>query len=70
MEGLSLGKAAEAVERGRVVEVGSGKPLRWEPAQLVIPVSAGYKALFDSPDYRKLVTRALVNEKFKLIERR
>ena len=68
--GLSLREATEAVQNGGLLEVRSGKPLRWEPMPLVLPVSRKCKTFFDSPDYRQDVARALDGERFKLGERR
>ncbi len=39
LAGLSLAEAAAAVEEGRVIDQAAGRPFRWEPAPLLLPVS-------------------------------
>jgi len=39
LAGLSLPEAAAAVEEGRVLDAAAGRPFRWEPAPLLLPVS-------------------------------
>jgi acetoin utilization deacetylase AcuC-like enzyme len=40
LAGLPLPRAAAAVEEGRVIDGATGRPFRWEPAPLLLPVSA------------------------------
>jgi len=43
LAGLPLSEAAAAVEEGRVIDEATGRPFRWEPTPLLLPVSAAAK---------------------------
>jgi acetoin utilization deacetylase AcuC-like enzyme len=43
LAGLPLPEAAAAVEEGRVIDETTGRPFRWEPTPLLLPVSAAAK---------------------------
>jgi acetoin utilization deacetylase AcuC-like enzyme len=70
VRGTPLREAAVAVESGRVVELPSGDPLRWQPTPLIIPVGKHCRAHFESDGYRLEAARALAGCAFKLNDKR
>lgn len=50
---LRLEEAVAAVEGGRVVDAATGEAVRWEPAQLVIPVSRELAAQFGRGEWEE-----------------
>jgi acetoin utilization deacetylase AcuC-like enzyme len=59
LAGLSLAQATQAVDAGQVIDGATGQPLRWEPAEMILPISAELKARFAGDDYE---TRAAAEE--------
>jgi len=53
LSGLTLPEAAAAVEGGRVIDAATGRPFRWEPQPLLLPVSAEAKARMTGDDYEE-----------------
>lgn len=51
--GLTLARAAEAVEGGRVADTRTGEPFAWIPAPMVFPVSERFRELLEAEDYGK-----------------
>jgi hypothetical protein len=52
---LSMAEAAWAVEEGRVREEPGGAVLRWEPAEMVAPLSHDVRQYLESADYARVV---------------
>ncbi len=59
LAGLRLVDATRAVEEGRVVNAATGAAVPWEPAPMVIPVSARLRDLVESPAYDEALEREL-----------
>lgn len=64
--GLLLSEANRAVNEGRLMDVRSGEEVRWEPAAMVITVSAKLRAELTSAAYREAVRRARETCSFRL----
>lgn len=58
LQGLPLPAASRAVDEGRVVEVRTGEPFRWERAPMVLPVSESLRQRVLSEEYEKAVQEA------------
>jgi hypothetical protein len=61
-----LAAASAALAAGRVREAGSGEPVRWEAAELVVPLTTGLRAYLDSRDYRRAADAARDAVRFTL----
>lgn len=66
LSGLRLVDATRAVEEGRVIDAATGAPLAWEPAPMVIPVSARLRALVEGPAYEDALDRELSQLSYRL----
>jgi hypothetical protein len=62
---LTVAKASEAIEAGRVAEA-SGRAFRWRPGAMVAPVSEELRAHLASPAYREEVAAARQAARFRL----
>jgi hypothetical protein len=63
---LSLSEASWAVHDGRVLEEPAGVPLRWEPAEMVAPVSHDVRRYLEAADYRRAVDEAAERTRFRV----
>ena len=70
LRGMRLREASDAVESGQVVDKRTGRPLIWEPAPLIIPVSRECRSWFESESYRLEVARSLTQFEFRLTDNR
>jgi hypothetical protein len=55
MEGLALTEQVAALEAGRLRAAETGKPVSWEPAPMVLPVSEKLRGLVTGPTYEEQV---------------
>lgn len=67
LAGLSVAAASTAVAQGRVVEEPWGAPLRWEPGEMVAPLSDAVSAFLDSAEYGGAAAQAMAAVRFRLI---
>ena len=69
--GLDVCEASAAVAEGRVVEEGEpgGTPFRWEPAEMISPVTASVTHALDSDAYKKAAAAARDAAKFRVTSR-
>jgi hypothetical protein len=63
---LRLNEAAQAVAEGRVIDEQTGRPVRWVPAPMIIPVSGPLKAYFGSREFEKKVAETRQGLQFRL----
>ena len=69
--GLDVCEASAAVNEGRVVEEGEpgGAPFRWEPAEMISPVTASVTHALDSDAYKRAMAAARDAAKFRVTSR-
>ncbi|HEX2224879.1 MAG TPA: hypothetical protein VHN15_11795, partial [Thermoanaerobaculia bacterium] len=58
LQGLPLPAASRAVDEGRVVDVRTGQPFRWERAPMVLPVSQSLRQRVLGEEHEKAVQEA------------
>jgi hypothetical protein len=63
---LSMAEASWAVEKGRVREEPGGAVLKWEPAELVAPISHDVRRYLEGEDYGRAVEDAAERTRFRL----
>lgn len=66
LSSLRLVEATRAVEEGRVIDATTGAAVPWEPAPMVIPVSANLREAVEGPEYEAAVDRELANLSYRL----
>ena len=66
LAGLRLVEATRAVEEGRVVNAVTGAAVPWEPAPMVIPVSARLRDMVESTVYDEALERELATLSYRL----
>ena len=66
LSSLRLVEATRAVEEGRVVDAATGAAVEWEPAPMVIPVSAKLREAVEGPEYEAAVDRELATLSYRL----
>ncbi|HXK10865.1 MAG TPA: histone deacetylase [Vicinamibacteria bacterium] len=66
LEGVPLAEATSAVEEGRLVETGTGRPADWHPVATVLPVSERLHALVSGRDYEEAVIRETARFAYRL----
>jgi len=66
LNSLRLVEATRAVEQGRVIDSATGAPVPWEPAPMVIPVSARLRDLVEGQAYEEALERELATLSFRL----
>ncbi len=66
---LSLAEASWAVHDRRVLEEPDGAPLRWEPAEMVAPVSHDVRRFLEAADYGRAVAEAAERTRFRVVPR-
>lgn len=66
VSGKDLLRATLAVESGKVMDKNTGKPVVWQPSQLIIPVSEELKKLFSSQKFKNDVDFAAHSHSFTL----
>ncbi len=66
LSSLRLVEATRAVEAGRVVDAATGLAVEWEPAPMVIPVSARLRKAVEGPEYEAAVERELERLSYRL----
>jgi hypothetical protein len=65
---LSLSQASRALEDGRVRDIQTNVPARWEPSPMVIPLGEAMRRRLDSPEYRAAVDAARSRYHFTLVD--
>ncbi|MGE0453079.1 MAG: hypothetical protein AB7O37_02140 [Vicinamibacteria bacterium] len=68
LAGLHVAAASFAIDAGRVVSEPAGEPLRWEPGEMVAPLTGRLRRAFDSDDYAAAVGEAKHAARFRLLE--
>ena len=63
---LRVEEAARALREGRILDTRTGRPARWEPGLMILPVAEEMKAYFAGRDYRKQVEAALPEFTFRI----
>lgn len=63
---LPVAQASAAIEQGRVLEEPWGAPLRWEPGEMVTPLSDGVRGFLDSRAYQAATAKARDGAHFRL----
>jgi hypothetical protein len=63
---LHVARASSAVEAGAVVEDPAGAPYRWQPGDMVAPLSEPLRACLDSEEHAAAVTRARESVGYRL----
>ena len=66
LSGLRLVEATRAVEEGRIVIAATGHAVPWEPAPMVIPVSARLRQQVEGPEYEAALERELSTLSYRL----
>ncbi len=66
LSSLRLVEATRAVEEGRVVDAATGAVVEWEPAPMVIPVSAKLRQAVEGPEYEAAVDQELATLSYRL----
>lgn len=64
---LSVAEASWAVHDGRVREEPAGVALRWEPAEMVAPVSHDVRRYLEAPDYGRAVEESAARTRFRVV---
>jgi hypothetical protein len=67
LDGVPLPEATSAVEEGRLVDAGTGRPVAWEPVATVLPVSERLLALVSGPAYEGAVAAEAVRFAYRLL---
>jgi acetoin utilization deacetylase AcuC-like enzyme len=67
LDGVPLAEGTSAVEGGRLVEAGTGRPVDWQPVATVLPVSEGLQALVSGPEYEEAVAREASRFAYRLL---
>ena len=62
-----LAEAQRKLEEGRVVDAATGAPVVWEPAAMVIPVSAGLRERMDGEEYAEAVRVARARLSYRIV---
>ena len=65
--GLSLAEAAQALASGRVVQGEAGHAVAWEPAPMVLPVSARLSSLVGGPEHEARAAAAAERLRFRRV---
>lgn len=68
LEGMPLHAATRAVESGGLLDLATGRPLQWEAAPMVLPVSESLKQRVYGEDYEARVASALETLRFAVAE--
>lgn len=68
LEGVPLAEASRAVDEGRVVDAGTGAPVRWEGVPVVIPVSKRLEEMVFGDAYEAEVAATLETLDFRLLD--
>jgi acetoin utilization deacetylase AcuC-like enzyme len=66
LSGLRLVESTRAVEEGRVVNAATGATVPWEPAPMVIPVSARLRERVEGPEYEAALDQELSTLSYRL----
>lgn len=66
LAGLPLAAASAAVEAGRLRDAETGRPLRWEPMPMLIPVSERARAATGGEEYDRLAAGGAEAHRFEL----
>jgi hypothetical protein len=67
LDGVPLAEGTSAVEGGRLVEAGTGRPVDWQPVATVLPVSERLMALVSGPEYEEAVAREASRFAYRLL---
>ncbi|NUN14974.1 MAG: histone deacetylase [Myxococcales bacterium] len=59
-----LAEASWAVQRGELIDMVSGQPVQWVPAEMVLPVSTRFKHIRQQTDYEAAVEQAAPRFRF------
>jgi acetoin utilization deacetylase AcuC-like enzyme len=63
---LPLAEAVRALGGGKVIDATTGQPVAWQPAAMVLPVSARLKAQVDSPAYEARAAAEAARHSYRL----
>jgi acetoin utilization deacetylase AcuC-like enzyme len=66
LDELTLLEAIRALEQKRLFDTQLGRPFRWTPATMVLPVSDRLKARIERPEREQAVRRAMQGYRFEL----
>jgi hypothetical protein len=64
---LHVAEASAAVEDARVVEDPGGRRYRWEPGEMVAPITDGLRAYLESEDYARAAASASTSVRYRLV---
>ncbi|NOZ77580.1 MAG: histone deacetylase [Acidobacteria bacterium] len=67
LAGIPLHVATKKIEDGEVLDVQTGRPVRWEGRRMVLPVSERLRHLVFSPEYEARVSEALENLEYRIV---
>jgi acetoin utilization deacetylase AcuC-like enzyme len=67
LEGVPLPEGTSAVEEGRLVEAGTGRPATWRPVATVLPVSQRLVELVTGAEYEEAVEREAPRFAYRLL---
>jgi acetoin utilization deacetylase AcuC-like enzyme len=65
---LNLAEATRAVERGRVIDVETDEPLKWEVRAQVLPITLRLSSYFMSEEYRRVALEQRQRRRFRLLD--
>ncbi len=65
-DNLNLAEATRAVECGRVIDVETGEPIKWEVRAQVLPITLRLSSYFMSDEYRRSVLEHRQRRSFRL----
>ncbi len=68
LRSLPLGAASRAVDAGRIRDLATGEPLRWERAPMVLPVTDALKARLSGEAFRSEVERLSATLRYELVD--
>jgi hypothetical protein len=65
---LHVAQASAAVEESHVVEEPGGRRYRWEPGEMVAPITDGLRAYLESEDYARAAATASAAVRYRLVD--
>lgn len=66
LKGVPLTEATRAVDALRVVDEATGEPVAWEPAPMILPLSAELVARVEGPEYERRVAEEEARRQYRL----
>lgn len=64
LRALPLGEATRAASDGRVHDAATGAVVRWIPSAMILPIAAGLRELFASPDYERAAAASEIDLRY------